>query len=58
MNSLTSIAKPVSALSLLLIILAPILFFTGTLQIELMKTLLLVGTLAWFISASLWMKSE
>lgn len=58
MNLLTSIAKPVSWLSLLLIIVPPILNFTGTIDGSLMKTLLLVGTFVWFISASLWMKSE
>lgn len=58
MNSLNSIAKPVSWLSLLLIVLPPILLFTGTITMDFMKTLLLVGTFIWFISASLWMKSE
>lgn len=58
MQTLISIAKPVSWLSLILIILPPILLYTGSIQQGLMNTLLLAGTLIWFISASLWMKSE
>lgn len=58
MQTLISIAKPISWLSLTLIVLPPILFYTGSIQHELMNTLLLVGTFIWFISASLWMKSE
>ena len=58
MQTLISIAKPVSWLSLILIVLPPILFFTGSIQHGLMNTLLLIGTLIWFISTSLWMKSE
>lgn len=58
MKTLTSIAKPVSWLSLLLIVVPPILFFTGSIQQPLMNQLLLAGTVIWFISASLWMKSE
>lgn len=58
MQTLISIAKPVSWLSLILIVLPPILFFTGSIGHDLMNILLLVGTFIWFISASLWMKSE
>jgi hypothetical protein len=58
MKTLTSIAKPVSWLSLLLIVVPPILFFTGAISQPLMNQLLLAGTVIWFISASLWMKSE
>jgi len=58
MKILLTIAKPVSWASLLLIILPPLLYFTGTIKSDLMNQLLLAGTFIWFISASLWMKSE
>lgn len=58
MKTLLTIAKPVSWASLLLIIVPPILHFTGSMDAKLMNQLLLSGTLIWFVSASLWMKSE
>lgn len=58
MKTLYAIAKPVSWVSLLLIIVPPILHFTGTIEAGLMNILLLVGTFIWFITASIWMKAE
>lgn len=58
MKNLTAIAKPVSWASLLLIVVPPILYFTGAIGTSLMTQLLLAGTFIWFISASMWMKSE
>jgi len=58
MKNLLSIAKPVSWASLLLIVAPPILYFTGSIGSSLMNQLLLAGTIIWFITASLWMKSE
>lgn len=58
MKTITSIAKPLSWASLALIVLPPILFFTGAISHGVMTQLLLAGTFIWFISASLWMKSE
>lgn len=58
MKNLLTYAKPVSWLSLLLIVVPPVLYFTGAIEAGLMNTLLLVGTFIWFITASMWMKSE
>lgn len=58
MKDLISIAKPVSWASLLLIVVPPLLYFTESIGSTLMNQLLLAGTFIWFISASLWMKSE
>ena len=58
MKTLLTIAKPGSWISLLLIVVPPLLYFTGSIESELMNQLLLAGTFIWFISASLWMKSE
>jgi hypothetical protein len=58
MKTLHAIAKPVSWISLLLIVVPPILYFTGTICSEMMNALLLAGTFVWLITASLWMKSE
>lgn len=58
MKDVTSIAKSISWTSLLLIVLPPVLYFTGNIESELMNALLLAGTLIWFVPASLWMKGE
>ncbi|MBG7608499.1 MAG: hypothetical protein IZT59_10785 [Verrucomicrobia bacterium] len=58
MKTIISIAKPLSWSSLALIIVPPILFFTGAISQATMMQLLLAGTFLWFITASLWMKSE
>jgi len=58
MKTLIMLAKPVSGLALLLIMVPPILFFTGAMTQVLMNQLMLAGTVGWFASASLWMKSE
>lgn len=58
MKTLISFAKPISWTSLALIVVPPILFFTGVINQSTMTLLLLIGTFIWFISASLWMKSE
>ncbi|MFK7851512.1 MAG: hypothetical protein AB8D78_11090 [Akkermansiaceae bacterium] len=58
MKLLATYAKPISWISLLLIIIPPLLYFTGSISSSLMNGLLLTGTFIWFISASLWMKSE
>ena len=58
MKTLEAIAKPISWASLLLIVVPPILFFSGWLAQETMQHLLLAGTLVWFASAAVWMKAE
>lgn len=58
MKTLIAIAKPVSWASLLLIVVPPVLQFNGTINAALMNQLLLAGTVIWFVTASLWMKSE
>jgi hypothetical protein len=58
MKTLISIAKPLSWASLALIVVPPILHLNGSVSHPTMNTLLLAGTFVWFVSASLWMKSE
>jgi hypothetical protein len=58
MKTLIAIAKPVSWASLLLIVAPPILHFNGSICANTMNQLLLAGTIIWFVTASLWMKSE
>ncbi len=53
-----TIGKPVSWASLLLIVVPPLLNFNGSIDSSLMNQLLLAGTVIWFVTASLWMKSE
>ncbi|WPJ97291.1 hypothetical protein SH580_06165 [Coraliomargarita algicola] len=50
-----AICKPISWISLLLIIIPPFLYFSNTIGEDLLKSLLAVGTLVWFVTASLWM---
>ncbi|MBD3385452.1 hypothetical protein GF407_11070 [candidate division KSB1 bacterium] len=49
------ILKTISMLSLLLLILAPLAYLQGRLQLDTTKTWLIVATLVWFISAPFWM---
>jgi hypothetical protein len=58
MKSILTFAKPISWLSLIIIIAAPILNYTGPISSTLMNQLLLAATIIWFISASLWIKPE
>ena len=58
MKTLIAIAKPLSWASLLLIVVPPILHFKGSIDSSLMNQLLMAGTVIWFATASLWMKSE
>lgn len=58
MKTLITIAKPVSWASLLLIVVPPVMNFMGSMTADMMNNLLLAGTIIWFITASLWMKSE
>lgn len=58
MKTLITIAKPVSWASLALILVPPILFFNGTMTQAAMNQYLLAGTIIWFVTASLWMRSE
>lgn len=46
--------KIISFLSLLLIVLAPVLFYLDQISLELNKTLMLVASVAWFASALCW----
>ncbi|MDX1679619.1 MAG: hypothetical protein R3242_02710 [Akkermansiaceae bacterium] len=51
-------SKPLSWVSLLLIVVPPILFYVDSIAAETMNALLLAGTVVWFVTASLWMKGE
>ncbi|WP_181858106.1 hypothetical protein [Polaribacter sp. WD7] len=53
------ILKSISAFSIgVLILLASILSFLGTIEANSVKTLMLVGTILWFIVTPFWMKEE
>jgi hypothetical protein len=47
--------KTVSFVALTTLIIPPFIYFTGDLSKDAMKTLMLMGTLAWFITAPFWM---
>ncbi len=49
------ITEIISLLSLVLIVLAPALFYADCISLELNKTLMLVATVAWFVSSLCWM---
>ena len=53
-----SILKIISYMCLVVVLLAPILFYTDTLTESQMKTTLLVGTVVWFASAATWINKE
>ena len=52
------VAEIISYLSLVLIVLAPTLFYFGKITLETNKTLLVVATVVWFSSALCWMGRE
>lgn len=47
--------KSISWLALLLLLLAPLAFLQGYLNLDTTKTWLAVATLAWFVTAPFWM---
>ena len=51
-------AEIVSYLSLILLVAAPVLFYTGQATLELSKTLMLAATVVWFVSAPCWTGRE
>ncbi len=53
------LAMYVSYASLALVIIPPVLFMTHSLtDLDTVKNLMLAATLAWFVTAPLWMKKE
>ncbi|MFV9551373.1 hypothetical protein [Algibacter sp. PT7-4] len=53
------ILKLISGLSIsVLILLISILSFIGVIEVSIMKMLMLIGTLLWFIATPFWMKEE
>ena len=53
------ILKLISGLSIgVLILLVGILSFMGTIEEGSMKTLMLIGTILWFIATPLWLKED
>ena len=52
---LRKIAQWVSWLSLVALVAPSIIFLAGKMELDRMKTVMLVATIVWFISASLWM---
>lgn len=50
--------KLISFLGLALTILPPILHFTGVMELSMHKTLMFVGTIAWFATAPFWMNTS
>ncbi|MBT3194249.1 MAG: hypothetical protein HN341_17020 [Verrucomicrobia bacterium] len=52
------IIEILSWLSLVLIVVAPTLFYAGRISLELNKTLMLIATVTWFASALCWMGRE
>lgn len=48
----------ISIISLLLTIIPAFLVFAGMITLEMNKTLMLIGTLGWFITAPLWMNKK
>ena len=49
------IARPISWLSLVVLILPSFLFLIGRVEIDSVNWIMLSATIVWFISASLWM---
>lgn len=52
------VAQAISALSLAVTLGGPLAYLTGTLDLDRMKLLLLLATIAWFVATPLWMGRE
>jgi hypothetical protein len=53
------ILKLISGVSIgVLILLVSILSFLGTIEVNHMKTIMLIGTILWFVATPFWMKEE
>ena len=52
------LSKPISWVSLMLIVVPPVLYFTDIICVTAMSNLLLTGTIIWFGTAPLWMRGE
>jgi hypothetical protein len=52
------IAQMVSALALLGTVVPAVLFFNDTMDLSSVKTWMLIATVVWFISATLWMEHK
>jgi hypothetical protein len=50
-----SILQIISLLALIALILPSVLFLVGRLELDMVKWLMLLATIAWFVTASLWM---
>ncbi len=52
------ILQIISYLALLVVVLTPVLFLTQTIELDLVKSLMLTGTIVWFASTPFWMGRE
>jgi hypothetical protein len=53
-----SIAIAIGALALVGTILPPVLFLNGAINQDLMKQIMLIACIPWFLTAPLWMKAN
>ncbi|WP_339879436.1 hypothetical protein [uncultured Algoriphagus sp.] len=53
-----SLLKIISFIALAVTLFPSFLVFKGIISPELSKTLMLIGTIVWFVSASFWMNSS
>lgn len=51
-------AKLMSLITLCMIIIPCLLFFAGTIDLPMVKTIALVGTIGWFLSTPVWMSRK
>jgi hypothetical protein len=58
MNSIQSIVKPISWLALALVLVVPLLFFFGVVGPSKLRAFVLTGTVMWFATAPLWVRSD
>ncbi|TWU56647.1 hypothetical protein Poly51_25630 [Rubripirellula tenax] len=55
---MNAITKIVSLVSLTAVVLPCVLFFFGTVELNVVKWAALAGTIGWFIAAPLWMSNK
>ena len=48
-------AQIISWISLVLLVLPSVMFLSGSMELDRVKQVMLIATLVWFVTASLWM---
>ena len=55
---MSQITKPISYLTLGLVLIPSLLFFCGVINLNAAKTVAVIGSIGWFVATPMWMSRE